>query len=115
VENDRNNITDLVCFGLLDMLPVYGITTVVSTQSRVKQLIMDALVCAKKIGMKDLRILQCGDAKPDILSSLSFEYQGDLCNFLIYNYQYHESKFLTLSSGLKYDHAVIDIILWLSM
>jgi len=91
VENESNNITDLVSFRLTNVPHLHVmITTVVSTQSRVKQLIMDALVCAKKIGAKDLGISQCDDVKPDILSSLSFQCKGSLYNFFVYNYKHHE-------------------------
>ena len=65
------------------------ITTVASTQSPVKQLLTDALVCAKEKCAKDSQIFQC-DIQPDILLSLSFQCKGDLLNFLIYNYKCHE-------------------------
>ena len=52
VEDKSNNITDLVCYILpyyVDQTPaIANITTVVSTQSPVKQLIIDALVCARE-------------------------------------------------------------------
>ena len=89
VENETNNITDLVSFRFKDVS--HGdvmITAVVSTQSPVKQLIIDALVCVKENGGKSLLILQ-NDIKPDVLVSLSFQYAHTL-TYSIYNYRYHE-------------------------
>ena len=89
VENGTNNITDLVSNVLLNVPYVHAIiSTVVSTQSPVKQLIIDALVCARENGAKYLGIYQF-DIKPDVLLSLSFHYMG-LLNFSFYNYRYHE-------------------------
>jgi len=90
VENENNNIADLVCLILANMPHLYVISTVVSTQSPVEQLIMDVLVCAKKIGAKSVTVFQHGDVKPNILSSLLFHCQSEPSNFLVYNYKYHE-------------------------
>ena len=88
VENQTNSITDLVTLRL-DMSDHNAlITAVVSTQSPVKQLIIDALVCVKESGAKVLVMCQY-DIKPDILSSLSFKRIDDSC-FSLYNYKYHE-------------------------
>ena len=92
VENAAN-ITDLVSFRFIarrshDATDVF-ITTVVSTQTPVKQLIVDALVCAKENGGKNLVIIQY-DIKSDILLSLSFQRVYNEDNILIYNYKYHE-------------------------
>ena len=100
VENETNNITDLVSNVLINVPCIYAvITTVVSTQSPVEQLIIDALVCARENGAKYLKIYQF-DIKPDVLVSLSFHYSG-LLNFSVYNYRYHEipeTKFWCLAA-----------------
>ena len=87
VENEANNITDLVSFRLNDMEG--GITTVASTQSPLKQLIIDALVCAKELGAITLKIGNW-NIEPDVLSSLSFHHDNSSICFSIYNYKYHE-------------------------
>ena len=91
VENDVNNITDLVSFRLVSKaLMLFFINTVASTQSPIKQLIIDALVCAKDLGAKEL-IIHNRNIKPDVLSSLSFHWENNFSTcFLIYNYKYHE-------------------------
>ena len=71
VEKETNNITDLVSFRLTDEACVKGtinIGAVISMQSPVKQLLTDALVCAKEISVKILNIY------PNILSNLMFCY-----------------------------------------
>ena len=89
VENETNNITDLVSFRFMDMSHVIATNaTIVSTQSPVKQLIIDALVSVKQSGGKSLIIVQHA-IKPDVLLSLSFHHI-DSTNHLIYNYKYHE-------------------------
>ena len=89
VENDVNNITDLVSFRLVNKTYIqFTITTVASTQSPLKQLIIDALVCAKELGAKEL-VIQNWNIKPDVLSSLSFHCRDDF-SFSIYNYKYYE-------------------------
>ena len=91
VENEANNITDLVSFRFITTSHLPNrvvITTVASTQSPVKELIIDALVCAKKSGGKALVIFQ-SDIKSAVLLSLSFQCM-DNNNFLVYNYKYHE-------------------------
>ena len=93
VENEANNITDLVSLRFLapshhatDLI----VTTLASTQTPVKQLIIDALVCAKENGGKTLVISQ-HDIKSEILLSLSFQliYNNNYICW-IYNYKYHE-------------------------
>ena len=93
VEDKSNNITDLVSY--TDQ-PHAAITTVVSTQSPVKQLIIDALVCARENGAIIVTIDQC-NIESDLLASLSFQSSGSL-TFHFYNYRYHEisqAKFWT--------------------
>ena len=89
VENEANNITDLVNFKLVHKAHMqFSITTVASTQSPIKQLIIDALMCAKELGAKELAI---SNIKLDVLSSLSFHWENKFSTcFLIYNYKYHE-------------------------
>ena len=98
VEDKSNNITDLVCY----ILPYYvdqphaAITTVVSTQSPIKQLIIDALTCAKENSAIKVTIHQ-HTIESDLLASLSFLPSGSL-TFQFYNYRYHEisqAKFWT--------------------
>ena len=99
VEHEINNITDLVSFRLLPKSSsnvFVGVTTVVSTKSSVKQLIMDMLVCVKKTCAevfgcypKELTISQC-NIEPDVLSSLSFRYKGVCVSYFFYNYRYYE-------------------------
>ena len=98
VEDKSKNITDLISYSLPYVHQTHaGITTVVSTQSPVKQLIIDALVCARKNGATKVSIRQY-NIESDILASLSFlpfEYQ----TIHFYNYRYHEisqAKFWTL-------------------
>ena len=89
VEGKPNNITDLICYtpSYMNQSHIF-ITAVVSTQSPVKQLIIDALVCARENGARTLTIFQF-NIKSDILASLSFlpsvERYIDFCN-----YRYHE-------------------------
>ena len=95
VEHETNNITDLVSFRLMQKpLGFAHVTTVASTKSAVKQLIMDTLVCVKnncveEFGAKMMLISQC-NIDPDVLSSLSFQYVGEHINYYTYNYRYHE-------------------------
>ena len=91
VENDVNNITDLVSFRLVSKtIMQFFINTVASTQSPIKQLIIDALVCAKELGAKEL-VINNWNIKPDVLSSLSFHWENNFSTcFLIYNYKYQE-------------------------
>ena len=89
VEDKPNNITDLVCYSLFDMpYTIAHINTVVSTQSPVKQLITDALVCARENGVSAAAIAQ-RNIESDILTSLSFQLR-DHFTFHFYNYRYHE-------------------------
>ena len=91
VENDVNDITDLVSFKLVNKTNMqFSISTVASTQSPLKQLIVDALVCAKELGATEMTISNW-NIKPDDLSSLSFHCEDNfsVC-FSIYNYKYYE-------------------------
>ena len=100
VENETNNITDLVSFRVVATPHLVGtITTVASTQSPVKQLINDALVCAKKSGVKTLAMYQ-SDIKSDVLLSLSFQGINGNLIFSIYNYKYHGVPENNISSGV---------------
>ena len=91
VQNKSNNITDLVRYilhfdeqGFLSA----SSTVVISTQSPAKQLIMDALVCARKDGAECMIMYQHGIAS-DILTSLSFQQVKETtCH--IYNYNHCE-------------------------
>ena len=73
VQNKSNNITDLVRYILhfdeQGFSPASS-TVVMSTQSPAKQLIMDALVCARKDGA-DCMTMHQHDIASDILTSLS--------------------------------------------
>ena len=89
VEDITNNITDLVSYALVNVADTgVHINAVVSTQSPVKQLITDALVCARENGASAAVISQ-HNLKSDILTSLSFQPCGDH-RFHFYNYRYHE-------------------------
>ena len=89
VEDKHNNITDLVSYSLFGMTHnSVHIDIVVSTQSPVKQLITDALVCARENGASVALIAQY-NIESDILTSLSFQpHDHDIIYF--YNYNYHE-------------------------
>ena len=89
IEDKPNNITDLVSYKLFNV-PYRSILidTVVSTQSPVKQLITDALVCARENGPSVAAIYQCS-IESDILDSLSFQPYDDPA-YHFYNYRYHE-------------------------
>ena len=89
VEGKPNNVTDLICYTMSYLKQSdICITAVVSTQSPVKQLIIDALVCARENGAIIASIFQY-NIESDILASLSFlpsGYETDqFCN-----YRYHE-------------------------
>ena len=91
VDNKINNITDLVSFRLVNKKDmVFSIQIVAFTQTPIKQLLIDALVCAKELDIKVL-IMNNLNIKADILSSLFF-YCRSPCNFSIYNYRYHETE-----------------------
>ena len=89
VEDKPKNVTALVSHVQYDMPHiVVHIDTVVSTQSPVKQLITDALVCARENGVVAAVISQ-RNMESDISTSLSFQpYDHDIVHF--YNYRYHE-------------------------
>ena len=90
VANETDDILDLVALRLVDKTTMtYAITALISTQSPVKQLITDALVCAKEIGAKVLKISQRA-IKPEVLLSVPFQLEDDCSCFSIYNYKYHE-------------------------
>ena len=89
VENKTNNITDLVSFRFIDVsLCATLITTLVSSQTPTKQLIIDTLVCVKDSDGKSVGLSQ-HNIKPDVLLSLSFHCIDNL-KYFIYNYKYHE-------------------------
>ena len=89
VENKTNKITDLVPLVLnFEISMQFDCTALVSTQSPVKQLITDVLVCAKENGTRELLMLQRA-IKSKILSSLSFQYVNESTSHLIYNYRYY--------------------------
>ena len=89
VEDKSNKVTDFVSYMLFDVpLAQANITAVVSTQSPVKQLIIDALVCARENGARGAIIVQF-NIESNLLASLSFQpYQYGTFHF--YNYRYHE-------------------------
>ena len=93
-------INDLICYTVsyLKQSDIY-IIAVVSTQSPVEQLIIDALVCARENGAITASIFQF-NIESDILASLSFLPSEERCvNFC--NYRYHEisqTKFWCSSS-----------------
>ena len=89
VVEDEGNITDLVSFRLISKMDmVFCIIIVAPKRSLIKQLLIDALACAKELGFKVLAMKNFY-IKPDILLSLSFHYQSSRY-FSIYNYKYHE-------------------------
>ena len=89
VEDKPNDITDLVSYRLYESSSTDAhIDTVVSTQSPVKQLITDALVCARENGASAATISQ-HNIEHNVLTSLSFQ-PHDYCPFHFYNYSYHE-------------------------
>ena len=87
VENKNKSITDLVRYLLFPSSA--NITTVVSTHSPVKQLIMDALVCIRNDGVTGHVTIHQYHIRHDILASLSFQ-QVNIGTCHIYNYKYHE-------------------------
>ena len=99
VEDKSKNITDLVSYSLPYRDETHtDITTVVSTQSPVKQLIIDALVCARENGAVVVSVYQ-HNIESDILASLSFLPSGSE-TFHFYNYRCYETsqaKFWTLN------------------
>ena len=118
VEDKLNNVTDLVSYMSFDLfssaddmsndLPTgatgAAITTLVSTQSPVKQLIIDALVCARENGALAVTIHQY-NIKKDILTSLSFQL-SHYETYHFYNYGYHEisqNEFWTFNLSLKFN------------
>ena len=89
VEGKFNNVTDLVCCLFInDPPPSLHIIKVVSTQSPIKQLIIDAIVCARENGVSEVEINQY-HIKSDILASLSFQPSRSVW-LHFYNYSYHE-------------------------
>ena len=90
VTSETNDITDLVTFRLVNKMSMtFAITALISTQSAVKQLIIDVLVCVKEMGAKVLKISQ-RNIKPEILLSVSFQLENEDNHLLLYNYNYHE-------------------------
>ena len=91
VEDKSNIITDLVSYSLLHYVPrtYAAIDTVVSTQSPVKELIIDALVYARENGAIEASIYQ-RYIESDILTSLSFQPHQNNTTIHFYNYRYPE-------------------------
>ena len=89
VEDKPNNITDLVSYKLFH-LPHTSILidTLISTQSPVKQLITDTLVCARENSPSIAAIPQYS-IESNTLSSLSFQPVDD-ASYHFYNYRYPE-------------------------
>ena len=87
VEGKLNDITDLVSYRLTGMFCII-IDPVVSTQSPVKQLLTDVLVCARENGTSTATVCQ-RNIENDILASLSFQLY-DYYTLHFYNYRYHE-------------------------
>jgi len=87
VENEANDITDLVT--VHSNLVQASVTIVVSTHSPIKQLIMDAMVCARDYGTKQFTIEQKHNITNNILLSLSL-HPGSTADYYFYNYRYHE-------------------------
>ena len=89
VEGNSNEITDLVSYSLFYAPHTHAIiNTVVSTQSPVKQLIIDALVCARGCGASEAFIYQY-NIESDILTSISFQ-PGQSYTIHFCNYRYPE-------------------------
>ena len=99
IESELNGVIDLVSFMTSDLhINTIYINTFISTHSPVKQLIIDALVCAKEKGAKTVSIRQ-RNIESNILASLSFQPSG-YETFHFYNYRYHEisqTKFWTFT------------------
>ena len=91
VEDKSKKITDLVCYFLPYVHQTRAhISTVVSTQSPVKHLIVDALVCARENGARTVSIRQ-NNIKSNILTSLSFVPSATQ-TLHFYNYRYHATS-----------------------
>ena len=86
VEDKSKKITGLVCYFLPYVHQTRAhISTVVSTQSPVKHLIVDALVCARTVSIHQNNI------KSSILTSLSFVPSATQ-TLHFYNYRYHDTS-----------------------
>ena len=89
VEGKSNNVTDLISYTISFVKQSHiFITAVVSTQSPVKQLIIDALVCARENGAITASMFQ-HNIESDILASLSF-LPYEYVTYSFCNYRYHE-------------------------
>ena len=89
IVNDKlNNITDLISFMFFRGMNIAHISMLISTQSPVKQLIIDALVCARDNGVKSVTLNQY-NIESDIISSLLFQSNGP-DTFHLYNYRHDE-------------------------
>ena len=91
VESETNGISDLVAYHLCseeDYLYA-SIVAVVSTHSQTKQLIIDAIVCARDNGAEYIQIFQY-NTKTDTLQSLDFIHikPQSFSSYLIYIYNY---------------------------
>ena len=97
VEGKSNEITDLVSYSLFYARQTHAcINAVVSTQSPVKQLIIDALACARENGASEAFIYQY-NIESDILTSLSFQpYRNHTIHFCNYRYEITQNKSWTL-------------------
>ena len=88
IEDKTKNITDLVSYSLPSSMPNAHIFVVVSTQTQVKQLITDALVCVSENDVRTASICQ-HNIENDVLFSLSFLPSGSNMHHF-YNLKYHE-------------------------
>ena len=88
IEDKTKNITDLVSYSLPSSMPNAHIFVVISTQTQVKQLITDALVCVSENDVRTASICQ-HNIENDVLFSLSFLPSGSNMDHF-YNLKYHE-------------------------
>ena len=97
IENETN-ITDLVAYTLPSSFNNAHFFLVVSTKFPVKQLIINALVCARENNVRTASVHQ-HDIESDVLVSLSFQ-PNNHSIFHFYNFKYHEvpqTKFWTMT------------------
>ena len=98
VENGTNNITDIVAYSVPSSFLNAHFFLVVSTKSPVKQLIINALVCARENNVRTASVCQ-HNIESDVLVSLSFQ-PSNYSTFHLYNFKYHEvsqTKFWTMT------------------
>ena len=91
VENKSNSITDFVSVLFATSAGTLNAFIIIaaSTQSPVKELIMDMMVCAIDIGASKVMISQC-NISSQILSSLLFKPLSACSAMHFYNYKYSE-------------------------